>query len=125
MKALLSFLIFFFLTTFIQRNEKKLIGKWECYKLERSDGVTKGVDMFDNEFEINCDGLILHFKPDSKGWESWGLETFTYQLKDSILKLGTSYYVVELLNDKELRIRDYDPEGISLVTTKQSFKKIK
>ena len=102
----------------------ELVGKWECYHKELEDGTTKGTDFFGEEFEYSCNGLVIELKSDLTGWESIGEQKFEYKLKDSILRLGNRFYIVELLNKKELTIRNYEPDGISLANFRQKFKRI-
>jgi len=103
----------------------ELIGKWKCYHKELEDGTTKNTDLFSGEeFEYSCDGLIIELRSDFTGWESLGEQRFKYELKDSILTLGNRFYVVELLNKKEMIIRNYDPKGLSISNFRQKFKRI-
>ena len=103
----------------------ELVGKWECYHKELEDGKTKSTDLFSGEeFEYSCDGLIIELKSDSTGWESINELSFKYELKDSILTLGNSIYVVELLSKTELIIRDYEPDGLSISNYRLKFERI-
>ena len=109
----------------LQNNSDDLVGKWKCYHKELEDGTTKSMDLFSGkEFEYSCDGLIINLKSDSTGWESLGEQSFKYELKDSILTLGNRFYVVELLSKKELILRDYEPDGLSISNFRQKFKRI-
>ena len=106
-------------------NSDTLVGKWQCYHIEQEDGATKTIALFSGkETEYSCNGLTLDLKSDGTGWESQGELTFKYELKDTVLTLGNRYYVVELLNEQELILRDYDPNEMSLFNYRQKFKRI-
>jgi len=127
MKILTTFTVLFFcISSFNFQNRKNdLIGKWACYHKELEDGTTNNTDIFSGKkFKYSCDGLTIELKSNLTGWESMGELNFKYELKDSILTLGNRLYVVELLNKKELIIRDYKPDGLSISNFRQKFTKI-
>lgn len=75
------------------------------------------------EFTYSCNDLTLELKSDGTGTESQGELKFGYTVKDSLLQLGNRVYVIELLNEQELVIRDYDPEEMKLSIYRQKFRR--
>ena len=110
----------------LQDKSNDLIGKWECYHKELEDGTTKSTDFSGEEFEYSCEGLMIELKSDFTGSESIGGLNFNYQRTDSILKMGSRNYVIELLDKNKLQIRDYSTDKADLGGgMRMKFKKIK
>ena len=125
MKTLIPIIIILISSLSLKFDSDKLVGKWQCYHKEQEDGTTKSISLFSGEeFEYSCDGLIIDLKSDGTGWESQGKLTFKYRLIDSVLNMGNRYYIVELLSEKELILRDYDPDDIALFNYRSKFKRM-
>ncbi|SMP00861.1 hypothetical protein SAMN06265375_10123 [Muriicola jejuensis] len=127
MRMLISLVIVIlvsWLTT--QTGNEKLVGKWQCYHEDLEDDTTTGRDIFtDQEFEFSCNGMIIQLNSDLTGWEALGEQEFVYKLIDSILRMGSRYYVVELLTEKQMILRDHDPDSLSLFYYRRKYNRIK
>ena len=109
----------------LRGNSNDLIGKWECYHKELEDGTKKSTDFSGEEFEYSCDGLIIELKSDFTGSESIGGFNFKYQRTDSILKMGSRNYVIELLDKNKLQLREYSLDKTDLGgNMRLKFKKV-
>ena len=126
MKNLILILPIVFLSFLNLKVQKDgLVGKWNCFHKEFQDGTSKSTDLFSGEeFELNCTGLVIELKSDGTGWESLGEQNFRYKIRDSILTLGNRSFIVELVNENQLVLRDYSPNGLLTSDFRQKFKRI-
>ncbi|MEP2935775.1 MAG: hypothetical protein ABJM06_14820 [Gilvibacter sp.] len=126
MKSLILAIFILFSFQISNSLQEGLVGTWECYHKEKEDGTTKSTDLFTGEeFEYSCNGLSLEFNSDFSGVESLNGLAFNYSLKDSILTIGNRTYILELLDDTEMVMRNYDPKGISLSGFRTKFKRVR
>jgi hypothetical protein len=117
------FLILFSLLSVDLIAQNPFVGKWKCYHRELENGSTGEEFTFDGK-PYSCNDFTLELKSDMTGIESELELTFSYEYNDSLLRIGNQVYFVELINSKELIIKDYKPNASPLTIFRQKFKKI-